>query len=162
MCIRDRIRSMDTEFEAASSQSKNSLRNKLKKCKKEMDEAKRKVIDMETRVGGGVELRGKAENNMYRAAQQEKQLDNINKIAKESENIGAEVQKNLRGQRDVIINTTNMNNEITSELGKTNQIMNEMSCREYVLKIILYIAAFVLAFTDIFLVLLKLRIIRFR
>lgn len=56
-------------------------------------------------------MRGKAEQNVYRAMEQDSKLDSINATGIQAENTGILIQEKLRKQRDVIttgINTVNI------------------------------------------------------
>eukprot|EP01017_Pseudomicrothorax_dubius_P004203 TRINITY_DN10792_c0_g1_i1.p1 TRINITY_DN10792_c0_g1~~TRINITY_DN10792_c0_g1_i1.p1 ORF type:complete len:213 (+),score=60.31 TRINITY_DN10792_c0_g1_i1:64-702(+) len=168
----NKMKQMESEFASASSQNQTVFKAKLRRCRVALDERRKKLFENEDRylsqnITAGrsnttnldANVRDRAENNAYKAFDQDDKWKKINRTAAETEDLGVTIQGNLRKQRDVIINTTNMTKEIDSELKKTNQIMSTMSRREMIKVGLLYLLVVLLTITDLIVALKRLHLI---
>eukprot|EP01017_Pseudomicrothorax_dubius_P018850 TRINITY_DN2077_c0_g1_i1.p1 TRINITY_DN2077_c0_g1~~TRINITY_DN2077_c0_g1_i1.p1 ORF type:complete len:150 (+),score=14.04 TRINITY_DN2077_c0_g1_i1:389-838(+) len=103
------------------------------------------------------ETRSRAENTLFRAAEQDKSLISINQTAAQAESVGVNIRESLLGQRSTIMNAKTMTLEVESDLQKTIHLTNELSRREQFKRISLASLVVLLALVDVFLMVMKFR-----
>jgi transcriptional regulator with AAA-type ATPase domain len=112
----------------------------LKKSLKELDYKKTKT-----------DLLGKKEDTRVRLLNSNEilqdsgeALDRINKVGKETEDIGYETMNGLKKQRITIQNINDKVNDVGTNLGKVNRTVTEMNSRRLWMKFIMYGMIFLL------------------
>eukprot|EP01016_Furgasonia_blochmanni_P018734 TRINITY_DN2117_c0_g1_i7.p1 TRINITY_DN2117_c0_g1~~TRINITY_DN2117_c0_g1_i7.p1 ORF type:complete len:113 (-),score=28.54 TRINITY_DN2117_c0_g1_i7:224-562(-) len=99
-------------------------------------------------------------NNQDKLVKQDDKLEDIKKIAYETENIAIDTSNNLKMQRDVIVKANNTAKDIESNLKQTDRLTSELSWGQLKIKITLIFLAFLLFVVIIVLTLAKVGVFR--
>eukprot|EP01016_Furgasonia_blochmanni_P018733 TRINITY_DN2117_c0_g1_i4.p1 TRINITY_DN2117_c0_g1~~TRINITY_DN2117_c0_g1_i4.p1 ORF type:complete len:273 (-),score=52.99 TRINITY_DN2117_c0_g1_i4:310-1128(-) len=172
---------MENEFARADGrESERSLQKRLRECrdryqevKKKLDQGEQRYLEQEqqknifgsksTKDNGGTledKARYKLLNNQDKLVKQDDKLEDIKKIAYETENIAIDTSNNLKMQRDVIVKANNTAKDIESNLKQTDRLTSELSWGQLKIKITLIFLAFLLFVVIIVLTLAKVGVFR--
>ncbi len=86
---------------------------------------------------------------------QDRQLLNVKKMGLETNELMRAANKDLRDQRDVLVNVADRNQSIKKDLERGNKIISQMGWREFLYRIALHGTAFILMICIILVIVMK-------
>eukprot|EP00347_Sterkiella_histriomuscorum_P000114 403377125 len=152
---------LESQWEMLNSQSKGAYKAKLTQLRSEYEQARSKYLKLERSANSEQnknkimnqkdayqqredDIREKLLNGVDELNNQEKQLGNTKKLGMEAGELMRAANKDLRDQRDILVNVQDKNANIRADLSAGDKIVVQMTRREYIYRIALNITIILL------------------
>ncbi|CDW81878.1 vesicle transport v-snare protein [Stylonychia lemnae] len=164
---------LETQWENLSSSNKGAYKSKMTNLRSEYEQSRLKYKKIESQTGSQQnknilankksdydqreeEIRQRLLNGVGELYTQEAQLENTKKMGTETAQILRVANKDLRDQRDILINVDEKNQQIRQDLVAGDKIVVSMTRREYIYRIAIHITIVLLLMAIIALLIRKL------